>query len=329
MKESLVATITTFADKHTLLPHASTIVVGLSGGPDSVFLLHYLVSLRQQRALTLVAAHLDHGWRADSYKDAQFCQELCDRLGVPLIIEELAKAVPLKSAGSQEELGRRARRAFFERVRQQYNADAIAVAHHADDQQETFFIRLLRGASLTGLTGMKPRHGAYIRPLLEVAKADIVAWLDQHTIAYCIDATNALPTFLRNRIRLQVIPALRLCDTRFATTFARTMEQLHNTESFLHDLTRTTFERIVEYRAEVPYLNLDQYTHLHQIMQQRLLLYWLIQSKVPHTPTQHYFAELMRFIQQPGNGSHIIAPQWSIVKHNGFVSMHRHQPTVL
>src|SRR5579872_7038532 len=135
--------IYTAIQKDQLITPGDTLIIGLSGGPDSIFLLHVLASLRQELNLKLIAAHLDHGWRPDSGKDGQFCQQATSALGVDLLIRKFSDlGISLKFNGSLEELGRQARRHFFEAVRQQYQAQAIALGHHLQDQQETFFIRL-------------------------------------------------------------------------------------------------------------------------------------------------------------------------------------------
>ncbi len=149
-----------------------------------------------------------------------------------------------KHNGSQEEYGRRLRRHFFEQILREYNADSVALAHHAQDQEETFFIRLIRGSSLTGLTSIKPKNGPYIRPLLETPKAEILAWLHTNNIPYALDKTNESPDYLRNRIRLNVLPALRICDERFEANFLTTLNRLKTTEDFLERLTQKAFEKI-------------------------------------------------------------------------------------
>ena len=121
--------------------------------------------------------------------------------------------IPLtKDTGSQEDRGRRLRRTFLEKIAKEHSADAIALGHHQDDQQETFFLRLIRGASITGLAGMKPRHGLYIRPLLDCKKESILTYLRTEGLSFLHDSTNEDDSFLRNGIRLNVLPALRSCD---------------------------------------------------------------------------------------------------------------------
>jgi tRNA(Ile)-lysidine synthase len=310
--------INSFIANHNLIPNKSTIIVGLSGGPDSVFLLHFLQSLQEGKQLTLIAAHLDHEWRSDSANDAEFCKTLCAQLAIPFIHQKLSQlGFTHQYSGSKEEYGRRARRFFFEQTAQQYHAQLIALAHHQDDQQETFFIRLLRGSSLTGLTGMQPQQDAYIRPLLCVSKQEIVDYLDKQNNVYLIDPSNISDDFLRNRIRNNVIPALRLSDTRFDTTFATTLERLQETEQFLQKLTQQTFDTLFNNQK----LDYKQVLELEPVLQYRILLHWLCHEQVPFTPTQSFFDEMIRFLQQTKNNCHAIHHQWSIqkIKNNVFI----------
>ena len=297
-----------------VIPDKSTIIVGLSGGPDSVFLLHFLISLRDQKNLTLIAAHLDHGWRKDSANDAQFCKELTHSLSVQFenaTLQELK--LTFKFNGSKEEIGRKARRAFFESLVQKYNANAIALAHHFDDQEETFFIRLIRGASLSGLTGMKAKEGLYIRPLLALRKAEILSYLDEHKIPYLTDPSNESPEFLRNRIRNTAIPALRACDDRFDNNFESTLENLQQTEEFLQQFAQKKLNEITTNQS----LIIEQLLVLHPILRNKIIIAWLIENKVPFTPSAGLIDEIVRFLQQSGDGQHIFYGKWKIHKQDG------------
>lgn len=221
-------------NKNLFLPN-TTVVVGLSGGPDSVCLLHWLVQ-QKDLGLTLIAAHLDHEWRPNSHKDVLFCKELCQKLGITFITQK-ASELPHqpKYNGSQEEVGRKLRRAFFEQVAQDYNANTIALGHHTGDQQETFFIRLMRGTTISGLGGMKEQDGKYVRPLLHVSKETIYAYLKKNNLSYLTDTTNNSEAFLRNRIRKHLIPALQHCDQRSHKQLVRIMHHLQETETFLQN----------------------------------------------------------------------------------------------
>ncbi len=233
------------------IPAHSTIVIGLSGGPDSVYLLHQLIELREEERFTLIAAHLDHEWRNSSIADAVFCKDLCKQLNVTLVsaqASELDHGATYQ--GSQEELGRTIRRFFFKQVMAEHKADYLALAHHQDDQIETFFINLIRGSTITGLCGMKAIDTkalppfTLIRPLLAIDKQSILDYLTTHNLTYAIDPTNESDAYLRNRIRSQVLPAFYACDSRSKEQTMRTIGSLQKTEQFLQTITAQSLEKV-------------------------------------------------------------------------------------
>jgi tRNA(Ile)-lysidine synthase len=303
--------ISSYIQQHKLLAPHQTIVIGLSGGPDSVFLAHLFARLREQYSLTLIAAHLDHQWRANSADDVQFCRRLAEQLQMQFVYGAAQEFVDqVKANGSQEELGRKLRRLFFKEVATKYNADAIALGHHLQDQQETFFIRMLRGTTLTGLTCMKPQEGLYIRPLLEVGKEEILHYLHEQNIAYLTDPTNESQTFLRNRIRAQVLPVLRACDSRFDANFLRMLGHLQADEALL----ALQAEQALAHCTVQGDLSCSQLLSLTPQLQQRVLLNWLVKNKVPFVPTEPFLQEIIRFLEGPRGGTHQIHAHWSLVK---------------
>lgn len=314
LKQRVVQSI----EKNALFQKNATIILGLSGGPDSVFLLDMLVSLKKDGIIKeVVAAHLDHAWRIDSPTDVLFCKQLAATYMVPFVSETLYSFAPaLKWNGSKEEIGRKARRAFLEKIMHQYNANAIALAHHQDDQLETFFIRLMRGASLTGLCGMQEKNGYYIRPLLEVNKKDIIAYLDIHSINYLTDPTNYSHDYLRNRIRTTILPALRKCDDRFDQNSLHTIHRLQETEKYLAAQTVTLF-KVISSPIGISNRLMINYTKLlvhPRIMQYRLLVYWFCWEKITFPPTEAFLAEIIRFLHSTKSTQHRIYPTWTLVK---------------
>lgn len=305
--------LTAFTEHHCLLAKNQTIIIGFSGGPDSLFLLHWLTKLQSNLQLSLVAAHLDHGWREDSSNDTQWCKQVAQDLGVTFVSEKTS-STPSKNSGSQEELGRRLRRDFFNRVAQQYENSIIALGHHSDDQQETFFIRLLRGAGVAGLAGIKARDKNIIHPLLCITKQEIITTLEENGIAYLLDPTNQSDQFLRNRIRMNVIPALRQCDARFDDSLARTMENLRATDDFVTEQTKLLFEGISKKIDGALWLDYTILFEQHPFMQKQLLLHWLITEKVQFTPSKALFDEMTRFLQNNKSNEHIFYQSWKMVK---------------
>lgn len=315
---NIMKTVNHWVKQHTLILPDQTIVIGLSGGPDSVFLLHYLAGLQQTLRLTLIAAHLDHEWRESSAQDAQFCTKLAELMQITLVSKRISElAYHVKPSGSKEQDARNARRYFFEQVANDYKANTIALAQHKNDQEETFFIRLLRGSSLTGLTGMWPKRGPYIRPLLSCTKADILAWLSAHHIAYVIDPTNASPDYLRNRIRHELLPIIRNIDNRFDINVTKTLAHLQETELFLQKLTLSTFTTLAHFNEELQayQINLKALLVHDRVMQYRLIMHWFMLEKAPFPASQGFLDEVLRFLHQPTSKEHTIHEHWRLIKH--------------
>lgn len=320
---NIINLVVSYIQKHALIPSGTSVLVGLSGGPDSVFLLHVLVMLRNQGLITdFMAAHLDHQWREDSAKDAQFCKDLCKKWKVPIIINKLSDlGISQKSTGSKEELGRRARRQFFEQVKRDYELDRIALAHHAQDQQETFFIRLIRGSSLTGLTGMRPQSGDYIRPLLEINKKDLVSYLDKHAIPYVVDPSNLSEEYLRNRIRLKVVPALEACDPRFEQNFAQTLARLQETEDYLQEHTTREFSKLTSNNGQT--ISVTELLSYPLLMRYRLVMHWMQTNQVRIPLSQSFLDELLKFLSTQQGGSHSLHHEWRIEKKSGMATINK------
>ena len=305
-----------FIKKQNLIPEKSKLVIGLSGGPDSVFLLHLLANLQAQGQIDqLIAAHLDHEWRTDSCKDMEFCRDISKKYGAPFVTAKISDlSISSKFNGSLEQVGRNARRFFFETVRIKHNADLIALGHHAQDQQETFFIRLLRGATLTGLAGMKPKNGFYVRPLLQTNKTEILNFLHKNKIPYLTDPSNQSDCFLRNRIRNNLLPVLKQVDSRSEKKLSETIENLGQTEQLLQQLTKQAFEAVSTKKEGSFILDTKKLFSLHPILYKRVLMHWLCIEKLPFPASKGFFEEMIKFLQTPKGGNHQLHHDWKMIK---------------
>lgn len=198
--------------RHGLIQGGDRILVGVSGGPDSLTLLLQLFNLKSKLGLTLHIAHLDHGLRKNSGSDALFVKEQARKLNIPISIEQLDPNL-LKRKGSLEELCREARLDFLIKTAKKIKADKIALGHNLDDQAETVLMRLLRGTGLSGLSGIwakrKIRGKIFIRPLLETPRNEIDKYLKRKGIKARVDQTNDGDLFFRNKIRHNLIPLLK------------------------------------------------------------------------------------------------------------------------
>lgn len=336
-----------------LIPADSTVILGLSGGPDSVFLLHQLTILQKSHNFQIVAAHLDHEWHSESYQAREFCkniiQALLERASTPIIkhcshlgtlsnsaqrqrsmniskgpdVTFISQTISQlnftpKQTGSQEDLGRQYRRYFFEQLALEYRPAKIWLAHHLDDQIETFILRLARGTSLTGLTGIKTQTGLYIHPLLQLTKLDILNYLASNNISYFTDPTNSSLDYLRNKVRQTVLPALYQADSRFQQNFNRSLTKLQASEQFITSCTSKIYAQVItpEYQLDLKKFNL-----LESYLQTRVLLHWLCQAGIKFTLTEKFLAEILRFLQHPNPTKTHQLGHWQISKKAGLAQI--------
>lgn len=202
-------TVVRYMQAHQMALPGDRIIVGVSGGADSMVLLHILKRFAGQADLMLFAAHLNHGLRPESAREEDLVHEVCNRWQIPFYSEKVDVAdEACRARKSLEEAGRDCRYRYFAHLAQQLGANRIATAHHQNDQAESVLLHLLRGSGIRGLQGMLPVNGELIRPLLCVDRQRIEQYAREHHIPYCQDESNQDPVFMRNRIRLKLIPFL-------------------------------------------------------------------------------------------------------------------------
>ena len=229
-----------FIRLHELLAPGDTVVVAVSGGVDSLVLLHIFCALRDGLNLTLHAATLDHGIRgAAGAADAVFVRDTAGAWGVPVTSEQAdVPAFAQREGLGLEVAARQVRYAFLERVARQVGAAAVATGHTLDDQAETVLMHLIRGSGLDGLAGIHPGRPLgrvrLIRPLLEISRAEIEAYAAAHDLESRQDVTNADTAYLRNRLRHDVIPLLEELNPNIRATLARTADVLREDAEFLN-----------------------------------------------------------------------------------------------
>jgi len=194
-----------------LVSTGDSVLVALSGGPDSVALLHLLSRLRRPLKLTLLAVYVNHGIRPRAAKrEERFCRELCDRLSIELtIVSGDIPALSKKNKRGLEEAAREFRYEALERLADEQNCNRIAVGHHADDQVETVVFRIFRGTGRTGMLGIPIKRGRIVRPLLHFTRNEILEYLAKNELPFCEDRSNKDTTFRRNYIRRKLLPQVR------------------------------------------------------------------------------------------------------------------------
>lgn len=230
-----------------LLARGDVVVTGVSGGPDSMALLHVLAALTADLGIAQIAVYVDHGLRPDEVEaEKLLIQEQAHSLG--LVFRHIA--VDVKAAARQrglsiEHAARDLRYAFFEKIATDHGARKIVVAHTADDQAEEVLLRLIRGTGRAGLSGMKMiRAGKVIRPLLTTSKEKLLAYLEDRHLPFLIDSSNLERKYLRNRIRLDLLPDLQKLNPNISETLRQTAQVLGDEESLLVALTETAWNEI-------------------------------------------------------------------------------------
>lgn len=221
------------------------ICVAVSGGSDSVALLHYLNALKKENGYSLSAVHCEHGIRGeDSLADMQFVKSLCEEWGVELyIFQEDCPARARRDKESLETAARNFRYQSFRALIREGKADYIATAHHKNDEAETVLFRLARGTSLGGMSAMKEENGYLLRPFLKWSKKDINAYIQEYGLSFCEDKTNLETDATRNKIRLEVLPKLEEAVSGATENIARFASLALEDDALLYELAEKLLER--------------------------------------------------------------------------------------
>jgi tRNA(Ile)-lysidine synthase len=265
-----------FILQHDMIRSGEAIVVGFSGGVDSLALLVALYELRQPLDCQLHIAHLNHQLRGDSTSDAELVKQYANLLKLPFTIKKIDIPALIKQRNqSIEALARKERYEFFETVSKKIGATKVALGHQRNDQAETVLMNLLRGAALTGLRGILPiRDGKFIRPLLDFSRTEIEEFVAEQGLQPCDDSTNWDRNFLRNRIRLDLLPLLKRDYNRnIQNTLAQNAELLRAESDYLEDIARKALDACLAEPAthDVVILNRLMFLRHHPALRRRIL----------------------------------------------------------
>jgi tRNA(Ile)-lysidine synthase len=281
-----------------LFGRGARIVVAVSGGPDSVCMLDILAKLEPKYDLELIIAHVNYGLRGeDSERDEELVIKLAEKYALVYKVYKVYKVEKI----SENEL-RNIRYEFFEKIRKENEFDFIAVAHNADDQVETFLMRLIRGAGLQGLSAMQCRNDKVIRPLLGSTRAEILEHLKENDLKWRLDKTNLENEFLRNKIRNKLIPILeKEYNPNLKKTILDSIENIAYDYDFISKLSEKTSQK---FSGNV---SVKKLLALHPAMQRRVLRQMISQKKedLKEIDASH-ISEIIKMMKSTKSKAHFV-----------------------
>ena len=263
-------------EKYNLINAGDKIVLGVSGGPDSLFMLDILNKLKLDLQIEIVVAHVNHMIRKEADEEEQFVKTFCEKIGVDFYSKriEVEQYANDKKIGL-EEAGRKVRYEFFEEVCNKVNANKIAVAHNKNDKVETIIMHALRGSGISGLQGIQAKTNKIIRPIIEVERQNIEEYCKQNNLEARIDKSNFDNTYTRNKIRNVVIPYIKEeFNPNIIETMIRLSEVIAEENAFLNKLVQEEYQKILlEEKVDQILLDLKKFNELDNILKKRIILY--------------------------------------------------------
>lgn len=258
--------------KYGMIKRGESLIVSVSGGPDSTALLLFLTELAKVMKLNLHVWHLNHLIRPEAGKESEHVRRLAENLGLNCTVE----ARDVKNYAKENKLiiqesGRQIRYGLLEKLRCCLGFDKIAVGHNADDNVETFFINLCRGADLKGLGGIPPVNEKIIRPLIETERSKIRDYLREKHLAFLDDKSNMDRRYLRNRVRLELLPILKTFNPAFIKRMMVTIELIRDDDDWLDGLTKEKFASLVKIGKDEVKIEADDLRRTEPALSRRLI----------------------------------------------------------
>ena len=262
----MLTKVKAWINKHTMLTEGDKILVACSGGPDSLALLHIFNELSAQYNIRIFAAHLDHMFRGlESAQEAAFVADFCQARHIPCFSAAIDVPKFIKQTGlSGEDAARVVRYQYLRRIAQELGGAKIATGHHRDDQAETVLINILRGAGSAGIRGIQPVNGEIIRPLLSVSRTEITEYCLAHHLEPRLDSSNLQTNYLRNRIRIILLPELeKQYNVAVKDALCRTATIIGDEHDFIQERAQSMWSQVVTEQADKIFIDAKKMESVH------------------------------------------------------------------
>lgn len=276
MKEEVLKTI----KKYNLIESGDKLVLGVSGGPDSISMLNVLREIDEDETIDLkfqiVVSHINHNIRKEAKEDEEFVKKYCDENNIKFFSKSIdVEKIANNSKIGIEEAGRKVRYEFFDEVLKKTNSNKIAIAHNKNDKVETMIMNVLRGSGLLGLKGIEPKRGKYIRPLIEIEREKIEEYCEEKNLNPRIDKTNFDNTYSRNKVRNVVIPYIKQeFNPNIIKTLDRLSELVKEEDTYVEKQVEKAYKEIfIEENNEEIILNLKKFNNYEKVIKSRIVLY--------------------------------------------------------
>lgn len=277
MKEKVLNTI----KKYNLIENGDRLVLGVSGGPDSICMLNILNDIRNDKNLhmefDIIVAHVNHMIREEAIEDEKFVENFCKKIDVPFYSKSIdVQKIANNNKIGTEEAGRNARYEFFDEVLKKTNSNKIAIAHNKNDKVETMIMNMLRGSGIAGLKGIEPiKNNKYIRPLIECERFEIEQYCKENNIDARIDRTNFENVYTRNKVRNIIIPYIKKeFNPNIIQTMDRLSELVKEEDKYLENTVKAKYKELIIEETEKQFvMDLKGFNKQEKVIKSRLLLY--------------------------------------------------------
>jgi tRNA(Ile)-lysidine synthase len=312
MRPDLVHRILSAIRKYRMFSGGETILIGLSGGPDSVCLVHILNRLRENLKLDLHAIYIDHRLRpGETEKEISFCRDFCHALSVPF----MTKSIEVKTYAAEEKLNKQEaarllRYRVFEETVYEVNAHKIALGHTSDDQAETLLMRLFRGAGSAGLAGIPPVRKNIIRPLIDTQRKQIEQYLVDEKVGFITDSSNLKTDYMRNKIRLSLMPMLREFNPEIINTLSKTAAIFRDEERYFEIIVTKTLMKLISRKTDSRIeLFLSPFGSMDKVVIRRVLRRAIDATKGLRGISFIHIEDMIELIQSGNPGDRLFLPK--------------------